>query len=122
MVKIHCHVWFDRIVLFFILFNCIVMALEEPGLDQNSKVGCLVVVTFFGCGGDDGMVVMVCYVDILTHPVNFPVGGNRSARRKPTTFGRALTNSFHTKVRLTLRTFSCTKNRTRDLRGERRAL
>ena len=46
MVKIHCHVWFDRIVLFFILFNCIVMALEEPGLDQNSKVGCLVVVTF----------------------------------------------------------------------------
>ena len=32
---------------------------------------------------------------ILTHPVNFPVGGNRSARRKPTTFGRVLTDSFH---------------------------
>ena len=34
---------------------------------------------------------------ILTHPVNFPVGGNRSARRKPTTFGRVLTDSFHMK-------------------------
>ncbi len=33
-------------------------------------------------------------VFILTHPVNFPVGGNRSARRKPTTFGRVLTDSF----------------------------
>ena len=37
---------------------------------------------------------------ILTHPVwpvlsTFPVGGNRSTRRKPTTFGRALTDSFH---------------------------
>ncbi len=31
---------------------------------------------------------------ILTHPVNFLVGGNRSARRKPTTFGRVLTNSI----------------------------
>ena len=34
-------------------------------------------------------------MSILTQPVNFPVGGNRSARRKPTTFGRALTDSFH---------------------------
>ena len=32
---------------------------------------------------------------ILTHPPTFPVGGNRSARRKPTTFGRALAYSFH---------------------------
>ena len=32
---------------------------------------------------------------IFTHPVNFPVGGNRSAWRKPTTCGRALTDSFH---------------------------
>ncbi len=33
----------------------------------------------------------------LTQPTLsiFPVGGNRSTRRKPTTFGRALTNSFH---------------------------
>ena len=31
----------------------------------------------------------------LTQPVNFPVGGNQSARRKPTTFGRVLTHSFH---------------------------
>ena len=38
MVKMHSHVWFDRIVLFFILFNCAIMALEEPGMDQNSKV------------------------------------------------------------------------------------
>jgi hypothetical protein len=28
----------------------------------------------------------------------FPVGGNRSARRKPTTFGRALTDSFDMSV------------------------
>ncbi len=34
-------------------------------------------------------------VFILTHPVNFPVGRNWSARRKPTTFGRVLTDSFH---------------------------
>ncbi len=34
-------------------------------------------------------------VFILIHPVNFPVGGNRSARRKPTTFDRVLTDSFH---------------------------
>ena len=31
---------------------------------------------------------------ILTHPPTFAVGGNRSARRKPTTFGRALAYSF----------------------------
>ena len=34
-------------------------------------------------------------VFILTHPVNFPVGGNRSTWRKPTTFGRVLTDFFH---------------------------
>ena len=38
MDKIREHPWFDRVVLFFILFNCIVMALEEPGLDRNSEV------------------------------------------------------------------------------------
>lgn len=40
MVKIHSHVWFDRVVLLFILFNCVVMAIEEPGLDKNSEVSC----------------------------------------------------------------------------------
>lgn len=43
MVKMHSHVWFDRIVLFFIVFNCAIMALEEPGMDQNSKVSGFVV-------------------------------------------------------------------------------
>ncbi len=46
---------------------------------------------------------------ILTHPVNFSVGGNLSARRKPTTFGRVLTDSFHMSgalVRVTLRKVS----------------
>ena len=38
MDQICKHSWFDRVVLFFILFNCIVMALEEPGLDRNSEV------------------------------------------------------------------------------------
>jgi hypothetical protein len=32
----------------------------------------------------------------LTHPVTFPVGGNRSTRWKPTTFGRALTSTLFT--------------------------
>ena len=34
-------------------------------------------------------------VFILTQHVNFFVGGNRSTRRKPTTFGKSSTNSFH---------------------------
>ena len=37
---------------------------------------------------------------ILTHPVDFLVGGNRSTRRKPKTFSRALTNSFHIRTEL----------------------
>jgi hypothetical protein len=40
------------------------------------------------------------YMFILTRPVNFPVEGNRSARRKPTTFGRALTDSSHDYTRV----------------------
>ncbi len=61
---------------------------------------------------------------ILTHPVNFPVGGNRSARRKPTTFGRVLTDSFHMRGALGSSDIEkvLTENRTRSLRGERRAL
>jgi hypothetical protein len=55
MVKIHSHVWFDRVVLFFILFNCVVMAIEEPGLDQDSKVGSFVVAFFI-------LVVMVVWL------------------------------------------------------------
>ena len=63
-------------------------------------------------------------VFILTHPVNFPVGGNRSARRKPTTFGRVLTNSFRISGALGSGNIGnvLTENRTRNLRGERRAL
>ena len=38
MDEICNHPWFDHVVLFFILFICIVMALEEPGLDRNSEV------------------------------------------------------------------------------------
>ena len=30
--------WFDRVVLAFILFNCVVMALESPDLDDQSTV------------------------------------------------------------------------------------
>ena len=63
-------------------------------------------------------------VFIPTHPVNFPVGGNRSARRKPTTFGRVLTVSFRTSGALGSSNIEkvLSENRTRDLRGERRAL
>ncbi|XP_046854592.1 voltage-dependent T-type calcium channel subunit alpha-1G-like [Xenia sp. Carnegie-2017] len=39
VVKIHQHPWFDRVVLLFILINCIVMVMEEPGLDKNSEMG-----------------------------------------------------------------------------------
>ena len=49
---------------------------------------------------------------IVTHPVNFPCGGNWSTRRKSTTFGRVLTNSFHIS--------GLWETRTRNLRGERR--
>ena len=34
-------------------------------------------------------------VFILTHPVNFSCGRKSETRRKPTSFGRALTDSFH---------------------------
>ncbi len=60
----------------------------------------------------------------LTLPVNFPVGGNRSARRKPTTFGRVLTDSFHMSGALGSSNIEnvLTESRTRNLRGERRVL
>ena len=63
-------------------------------------------------------------VFILTHPVNFPVGGNRSARRKPTTFGRVLTDSFHMSEALGSSNIEkvLSENQTRNLGGERRAL
>ena len=59
---------------------------------------------------------------ILTHPVNFPVGGNRSARRKPTTFGRVLTNFFHMSGALGSSNIEkvLAENRTRNLRDEGR--
>ena len=58
---------------------------------------------------------------IPTHPVNFPVGGNRSTRRKPTTFGRALTNSFHMSGALGSSNIEkvLAENQTSNLRGER---
>ncbi len=51
------------------------------------------------------IVITFLSVFILTHPSTFPVGGNRSALRKPTTFGKALTDSFHMQQ----------ENRTHDL-------
>ena len=38
MVAIYTNKWFDRVVLTFILLNCIVMALEKPDLSDDSKV------------------------------------------------------------------------------------
>ncbi len=63
-------------------------------------------------------------VFILTHPVNFPVEGDRSAWRKPTTFGRVLTDFFHMSGALGSSNIEkvLSENRTRSLRGERRAL
>ena len=59
----------------------------------------------------------------LTHPVSFPMGGNRSTRRKPTTFGRALTILFSHEnwVRVHIK-MNLTGDRTRNLRGERRVV
>jgi hypothetical protein len=37
--------------------------------------------------------LMIC---LLTYGPTFPVGGNRSTQRKPTTFGRALTFTLFT--------------------------
>ena len=62
MKKFHEHVWFDRIVLFLILLNCLVMALEEPGLDKNSKVGSLVLVILVLVM----MVVMLIYGKVVS--------------------------------------------------------
>ena len=57
----------------------------------------------------------------ITYPTlsTFPVGGNRSTQRKPTTFGRALTILFSPEdwVRVYL-----TGDRTRNFRGERRVV
>ena len=55
----------------------------------------------------------------LSHLSNFPVGGNWSTRRKPTTFGRALTILFSHEVWLQ---FHLTGNRTRNLRDLRRVV
>jgi len=38
MVTIYTNKWFDRVVLTFILLNCIVMALERPNLSDDSTV------------------------------------------------------------------------------------
>ena len=53
----------------------------------------------------------------------FPVGGNRSNRRKPTTFSRALTILFSNEdwVRVHIK-MNLTGDRTRNLRGERRVV
>ena len=53
----------------------------------------------------------------------FPVGGNRSTRRKPTTFSRALTILFSHEdwVRVHIK-MNLTGDRTRNLRGERRVV
>ena len=40
-----------------------------------------------------------CDVTLMMLLMTFPGGGKRSARRKPTTFGRALTHSLVTRVR-----------------------
>ena len=56
-------------------------------------------------------------VIVLTHPVNFLVGGNQRTRRKPTTFGRVLTDSFHMSEALGSSNNEnvLTENRTRNL-------
>ena len=53
----------------------------------------------------------------------FPVGGNQSTRRKPTTFGRALTILFSHEdwVRVHIRV-NVTGDRTHNLRGERQVV
>jgi len=38
MVTVYRNKWFDRVVLVFILLNCIVMALERPDLPSDSTV------------------------------------------------------------------------------------
>ena len=61
---------------------------------------------------------------VYPSPLQLPVGGNRSARRKPTTFGRVLTNFFHMSGALGSSNIEkvLAENRTRNLRGERRVL
>jgi hypothetical protein len=49
----------------------------------------------------------VLYINVIKYILNidytvsiFPVGRNRSTQRKPTTFGRALTEFFHINISL----------------------
>ena len=65
MVKIHSNVWFDRVILFFILFNCVVMAMEEPGLHHDGKVCYVCVVDIFMlcfCSTFLSFMEMFCFV------------------------------------------------------------
>ena len=63
----------------------------------------------------------------ITHPTlsTFPVGGNRSTRRKPTSFGRALTLTLALPILFSpedwVRVY-LNGNRTRNLRVERRVV
>ena len=38
MIATYSNKWFDRVVLVFILLNCVVMALERPDLPKDSEV------------------------------------------------------------------------------------
>ena len=71
--------------------------------------------------GHHNSVSQLLWARILPNsPVNFRVGGNRSTRRKPTTFGRALTILFSHEdwVRVHIK-MNLTGDRTQNLRGER---
>lgn len=37
-IALYKNKWFDRVILFFILLNCVVMALEKPSLKSDDKV------------------------------------------------------------------------------------
>ena len=67
---------------------------------QTREVGTVIIILLYlvlAQGQDHrkqymSIIVGQCY---LTHTVTFPVKGNRSTRRKLTTFGRALTYALH---------------------------
>jgi hypothetical protein len=88
----------EQICAFFIpIYDCFYSATLHVGSDQMRIKYHAYLITYlaqwFYLYNNCDITFLTMF--ILTHPLStFPVGGNRSTRRKPTTFGRALTDSI----------------------------
>ena len=88
---------------------------EDPGL----RIESFAVINLRGVSTNKTINCDITFLTMfnLSHPVNFPCGRKPERPEKTgTTFGRALTDSFH------MFPLTRSENRTRELRGERRLL